>query len=173
VNISWCCYLFFTLFILFIPWMVCGFSMHSVYRLGLYCCCCLWLIWAVGCHWYLLHEYKFHWCEVWIWVLIHNNWRPPWGKGRSSSSVHHGYQRLHLGGGNKHGSMEVYGSIEGWNNDVGQPSTINEGKVWGEEVMMVMSWRWCVCSQLSSSTWRGGVKNTRDQPLRWSCKVKT
>jgi hypothetical protein len=44
---------------------------------------------------------------------IHNNWRPPWGKGRSLSSVHHGYQRLHLGDGSKHGSMEVYGSIEG------------------------------------------------------------
>jgi len=40
--------------------------MHLIPRLGLDCCCCLWLFkLVIGCHWYLLHESKFHWCEVW------------------------------------------------------------------------------------------------------------
>ena len=65
-TISWCCYIFFTLFILFMSWLDCGFAMHLIPRLGLDYCCCLWLFkLVIGCHWYLLHESKFHWCEVW------------------------------------------------------------------------------------------------------------
>jgi len=40
--------------------------MHLIPRLGLDCCCCLWLFnLVIGCHWYLLHGSKFHWCEIW------------------------------------------------------------------------------------------------------------
>jgi len=42
--------------------------MHLIPRLGLDCCCCLWLFkLVIGCHWYLLHKSKFHWCKDWNW----------------------------------------------------------------------------------------------------------
>jgi len=40
--------------------------------------------------------------------------------------------------------------------------------MFGEKLL----WRLSFCEEYSWSVWRGGGKNTRDQPLRWICRLK-
>ena len=57
------CYLFFTLFILFISWLDCGFAMHLLLLLVVN----FWLLVAIDT---CSTHHSLYWCE--IWVRIHN-----------------------------------------------------------------------------------------------------